>query len=68
MSNRNRNAYKKGIIDQQLEIKLSANYTKASERAKKLTLFNNPSSNINSFIEELESIRRIISNDSNKKR
>lgn len=61
LSNRNRNTYKKGIIDQQLEIKLSANYTKASERAKKLTLFNNPSSNINSFIEELENVKKIIS-------
>ena len=58
LSNRNRNTYKKGIIDQQLEIKLSANYTKASERAKKLTLFNNPSSNINSFIDELENVKK----------
>lgn len=54
LSNRNRNEYKKGVIDNQLEIKLSENCHKASERAKKLNLFKNPSSNMNVFIEELE--------------
>lgn len=60
LSNRNRNAYKKVVIDTQLEIKLSENCTKACERAKKLILFNNPSSNINIFIEELENVKKLI--------
>lgn len=58
LSNRNRNTYKKGVIDSQLEIKLSEICTKACERAKELTLFNNPSSNMNVFIEELENVKR----------
>jgi len=57
LSNRNGNAYKKGVIDTQLEIKLSENCTKACERARKLILFNNPSSNMNIFIEELENVK-----------
>jgi len=57
LSNRNRKAYKKGVIDTLLEIKLSENYTKACERAKELVLFNNPSSNMNVFIEELEIVK-----------
>jgi hypothetical protein len=34
--------------------KLTENCTKACERASNLTLFNNPSSNMNVFIQELE--------------
>jgi len=60
LSNRNRNIYKKGAIDAQLEIKLSENCKKACERAKKLILFNNPSSNMNVFIQELENVRKRI--------
>lgn len=60
LSNRNRNTYKKGVIDTQLEIKLSENYTKSCERAKELILFNNPSSNMNVFIEELENVKKSI--------
>ena len=40
LSNRNRNNYKKGIIDKQLEDKLSENCSKACERAEKLEPFN----------------------------
>ncbi|MDD2387177.1 MAG: RloB family protein [Bacteroidales bacterium] len=58
LSNRNRNTYKKGVVDSQLEIKLSEICTKACERAKELTLFDNPSSNMNVFIEELENVKR----------
>ena len=58
LSIRNRNTYKKGVIDSQLEIKLSEICTKACERAKELTLFDNPSSNMNVFIDELESVKR----------
>jgi len=60
LSNRNRKEYKKGVIDTQLEIKLSENYTKACERAKELILFNNPSSNMYIFIEELENVKNSI--------
>lgn len=58
LSIKNRNIYKKGVIDAQLEIKLSEICTKACERAKELTLFDNPSSNMNVFIEELENVNR----------
>jgi hypothetical protein len=58
LSNRNRNTYKKGVIDAQLEIKLSENCVKACNRAKELILFDNPSSNMNVFIEELENVKR----------
>lgn len=60
LSNRTRNIYKKGVIDAQLEIKLFENLTKACERAKELILFNNPSSNMNIFIEELENVKKTI--------
>ncbi|WP_053180293.1 RloB family protein [Sunxiuqinia dokdonensis] len=60
LSNRNRNTYKKGAIDAQLEIRLSENCTKACERAKKLSLLDNPSSNMNVFIEELENVKKTI--------
>lgn len=56
--NRNRKEYKKGIIDNQLGSKLAENCLKACDRAKNLKLFNNPSSNINVFIEELEKHKR----------
>jgi hypothetical protein len=57
LSNRNRNSYKKGIIDPKLESKLSEICTKACDRAKGLVLFDNPSSNMYVFIEELESVK-----------
>lgn len=60
LSNRNRNTYKKGVIDAKLEMKLSDNYPKACKRAKELVLFNNPSSNMYIFIEELENVNNTI--------
>jgi hypothetical protein len=53
LCNRNRNQYKKGLIDEKLINKLNENYEKASERAKGLQLFSNPSSNMHIFVEEL---------------
>ena len=58
LSNRNRNIYKKGIIDPKLESKLSENCTKACDRAKGLILYDNPSSNMFILLEELESVKR----------
>ncbi len=57
LSNRNRNTYKKGVLDTTLEFKLSENFVKASERAKKLKKFNNPSSNMYVFINEIETVK-----------
>ncbi|MFN8256488.1 MAG: RloB family protein [Bacteroidales bacterium] len=54
LSNRNRNTYKKGVIDNQLETRLLENCLKACERAQNLKLFSNPSSNMNILISELE--------------
>ena len=54
LSNRNRNTYKKGVIDTQLASKISESCKKACERAKPLEIYNNPSSNMYVFIEELE--------------
>ena len=54
LCNRNRINYQKGIIDAKLEAKLTENCTHACERASKLKLYDNPSSNMNIFIEELE--------------
>lgn len=54
LSNRNRNKYKKGLIDVNLENKLSENCHKACKRAKNMALFSNPSTNVYLFIEKLE--------------
>jgi len=53
LCNRNRNTYKKGVIDSRLEMKLTESCEKACERAKGLYLFDNPSTNMYVFIEEL---------------
>lgn len=58
LENRNKNSYRKGIIDDKLEIRLSGHCPEARKRAKTLTLYHNPSSNIHEFIEILENIRR----------
>lgn len=58
LSNRNRNSYKKGLIDQKLKSKLDSECPKACERAKKSILFDNPSSNVYILIEELEKIKK----------
>ena len=60
LSNRNRNTYKKGVIDTQLASKISESCKKACERAKPLEMFNNPSSNMYVFIEELEKVKNKI--------
>jgi hypothetical protein len=54
LCNRNRNNYQKGIIDVKLDAKLTENCNQACERVTNLRLFDNPSSNMNDFIEELE--------------
>jgi phosphohistidine phosphatase SixA len=58
LSNRNKNTYKKGIIDAQLEVKLNENGMKACGRAKELARFNNPSSDMHVFIKELEKVKK----------
>ncbi len=57
LSNRNKNVYRKGVIDRPLEIKLSQNWAKACQRAKALHMFDNPSSNMHILIEELELVK-----------
>ena len=59
LCNRNKNQYKKGIIDKKLADKLNTDSKKACERAKESKLFNNPSSNIYAFIEELENAKKL---------
>lgn len=54
LSNRTRKEYKKGTIEGTLEAKLMENCQKACKRAKKLELFQNPSSNMYQLIEDLE--------------
>ncbi len=46
LSNRNRREYQKGILDDSLKKYLDANEDKACKRAKKTSLFRNPSTNI----------------------
>ncbi len=60
LCNRNRNQYKKGLIDAKLGNKLNENYEKASEQAKGLQLFSNPSSNIYIFVEELINAKNVM--------
>ena len=56
---RNRNkSYVKGTIDYKLKEKLDSKTKEACNRAKKLTLYKNPSSNIFEFIEILESANK----------
>jgi hypothetical protein len=57
LSKRNRNYYQKGVIDNMLEIKLNETIFKACDRAKSLILFENPSTNMNILIEELEKVK-----------
>lgn len=54
LENRNKTAYRKGIIDSKLEPRLSGHCHNATKRAQALTLYHNPSSNIYEFIEILE--------------
>ena len=56
LSNRNRNTYKKGVIDNKLKNRLEEKQQEAYDRAKQTVLFNNPSTNIFEFIEELDNV------------
>ncbi len=58
LSNRNRNAYKKGYIDGKLKQRLEEKQQEACNRAKKTILYNNPSTNVFEFIKELENIKK----------
>ncbi len=57
LSKRNRNPYKKGVIDRKLQEKLDTECKRACEKAKASTLYQNPSSNAYELIEELESAK-----------
>ncbi|TVQ90220.1 MAG: RloB domain-containing protein [Bacteroidetes bacterium] len=56
IENRNRTPYQKGVIDPRLAEKLKTNQNKACERARKLTLFKNPSTGMYEMIDELEAL------------
>ena len=58
LSNRNHNTYKKGVIDDKLEQRLNSKQNEACTRAKQTRLYDNPSSNIFEFIEELEEAKQ----------
>lgn len=58
LSARNNNEYKKGVIDEKLRKQLDTKQGLACERAKQTILFNNPSTNIYEFIEELERAKK----------
>lgn len=53
LSNRNRNTYKKGFIDKGLEVRLIEKRNNACKRARLTKQFENPSTNIPDFIDEL---------------
>ncbi len=54
LENRNRSVYKKGSLDKALKSRLDEKRQDACKRAKNLNLYENPSSNMFEFIEELE--------------
>ncbi len=56
---KNRNRYKKGIIDESLKKQLDEKQNKACNRAEKLILYDNPSTNIYELIYELEKVKRV---------
>jgi len=58
LNNRNRNIYKKGVIDDKLKKRLDEKVTDACDRAKRTVLFKNPSTNIFEFINELERVKK----------
>ena len=58
LCNRNRNNYKKGVIDNPLKTKLTEKCNDACCRSKLLELYNNPSSNMHIFIETLEDAKK----------
>jgi hypothetical protein len=58
LTNRNRNLYKKGYLDENLRIRLLDHYPEACKRARNLTLYENPSSNMFLIIEAMEEARK----------
>jgi len=58
LSNRNRNNYKKGYIDEKLKQRLEEKQKDACERAERTVLYDNPSTNVFKFINELESVKK----------
>ncbi len=58
LSNRNRNNYRKGEIDNLLKVKLKEKSNEACNRAKQLELYRNPSTNFYVFIEIIEDVKR----------
>ena len=58
LNNRNRNSYKKGLIDDILKNKLKEKCTNACKRSKQLRSYNNPSTNMHVFIESLENVKK----------
>jgi len=58
LGKRNRNTYKKGLIDEKLKKRLEEKQKEACSRAEELVLYNNPSTNIFEFIEELEGVKK----------
>jgi hypothetical protein len=59
LENRNSSPYQKGNIDNRLEEKLKENQSKACERARKLTSYENPSSGMYLIIDELDKVNTI---------
>jgi hypothetical protein len=57
LSNRNKNLYKKGVIDAQLKSELQKKFTDACRRSKTLELYKNPSTNMHVFIEALDAAK-----------
>ena len=57
LSNRNRNIYKKGVIDNKLQDRLHTKNYEACKKAMKTKLYANPSSNIHEFIKLLENTK-----------
>jgi len=58
LSNRNGNTYKKGFMDEMLQNRLEEKQMDACRRAERTVLYDNPSTNIYEFINELESVKK----------
>jgi len=57
LSIRNRNSYRKGLIDNSLRKKLKVKCKDACNRSGRLVLYNNPSTNMHIFIEALKNAK-----------
>ncbi|MBP6871440.1 MAG: RloB domain-containing protein [Bacteroidales bacterium] len=58
LSKRNRITYKKGILDERLTTRLAGHYSEACKRARNLTLYENPSSNMYLIIKVMEEAKK----------